>query len=113
MSQFKERGTIKWNAMMIPEHKRLLSELFKEEYDRDKPELDEHALEVLNEKIREALIEGRLVRITYYHNGAFCAVQGRIKDCELPSRKLRLISEGELYHKHSIPLQEVIDVDFL
>lgn len=39
----KDRGTIKWTAMMLPEHVELLKQLEHEQQKVKKPELDEQA----------------------------------------------------------------------
>lgn len=50
------RGTMKWTAMMLPEHVKMLRDEFIE-YDKvDKPTLDEHQLEEINSTILEAMV---------------------------------------------------------
>lgn len=50
----KDRGTIKWNAMMLPEHVKLLREWAEEDRYSAKPELDEWAWQELSEQLRTA-----------------------------------------------------------
>lgn len=55
----RDRGNIKWNAMMLPEHVNLLREWHEKDDYVKKPELDEWALQELSEQLQIA-----------YHNNA-------------------------------------------
>jgi len=50
----RDRGNIKWNAMMLPEHVKLLREWHEKNEDVEKPELDEWALQELSEQLQIA-----------------------------------------------------------
>lgn len=50
----RDRGNIKWNAMMLPEHVKLLREWHEKDDDVEKPELDEWALQELSEQLQIA-----------------------------------------------------------
>ena len=50
----RDRGTMKWNAMMLPEHVKLLREWKEEDRRVERPDFDEWALEEMNVQIEAA-----------------------------------------------------------
>ncbi|MDN4492036.1 YolD-like family protein [Ureibacillus aquaedulcis] len=50
----RDRGNIKWNAMMLPEHVKVLREWHEKDNYVEKPELDEWALQELSEQLQIA-----------------------------------------------------------
>lgn len=48
----RDRGNIKWNALMLPEHVSLLREWKKQDQYIEKPQLDEWALQELSEQLQ-------------------------------------------------------------
>lgn len=47
----RDRGNIKWNAMMLPEHVKKLREWKKQDEYEEKPELDEFTLQDISEQL--------------------------------------------------------------
>ena len=45
---YRDRGSIKWSSLMLPEHKERLSAWYKEQEYVTKPELDEQKWEEIN-----------------------------------------------------------------
>lgn len=50
----RDRGNIKWNAMMLPEHVKMLREWHAQDDYVQKPELDEWALQELSDQLQIA-----------------------------------------------------------
>ena len=50
----RDRGTIKWNAMMLPEHVKMLREWQVEDKIEQRPELNEWALQEIAELLQNA-----------------------------------------------------------
>lgn len=50
----RDRGNIKWNAMMLPEHVKALREWKEQDEYVEKPELDEWALQELSDQLQIA-----------------------------------------------------------
>ena len=50
----RDRGNIKWNAMMLPEHVKMLREWHAQDNYVQKPELDEWALQELSDQLQIA-----------------------------------------------------------
>lgn len=74
----QDRGSIKWTAMMLPEHVKLLRE-YNESLDKvEKPVLDEQKYEEFNEVICEAMEENITLQFTYYQKGEIKKLVGNI-----------------------------------
>lgn len=74
----KDRGTIKWTAMMLPEHVSMLKTLWNDVDKVERPMLDEHELQLLNSIIYEAFTYKQKLVITYYRNGTYNLIIGMI-----------------------------------
>src|SRR5699024_11183725 len=62
----KDRGTKKWNSMMLPEHVEAVKDVFAEEERKEKPILDEQQKMEIDANIKRALRDDLLIEITYY-----------------------------------------------
>jgi hypothetical protein len=74
----RDRGRIKWTAMMLPEHVKMLRDWVKEDTYEEKKEMDEQQLERMNELLSEAMECDQLVTITHYHNQKYEMVIGKL-----------------------------------
>lgn len=78
--QIKDRGSIKWTAMMLPEHIQMLRDWQKEDRCNQKPDLDDFDLEAIYEEIqladkRQCAIEIRVWRGQAQHfSGTITAI---------------------------------------
>lgn len=90
----RDRGNIKWTAMMLPEHVKLLRDWAKEDEFETKPELDDQQLEQMNEVICEAMAHGAELSITYFDQTHHLTVRGTIHYIDEIQQKLRVVSKG-------------------
>lgn len=90
---------------MLPEHIRLLEEVWKESEKKKKPVLDEQELEEINLKLHQAIHKDLPVEIQYYANHEYKTVQGKLM--KIDTEYLYLNDDG--YTK--IPLKDIIDVN--
>ncbi|MFB4169163.1 YolD-like family protein [Virgibacillus sp. JSM 102003] len=65
----KDRGTIKWVSLMLPEHVKLLQDMWQDDYRMTKPVLDSQEIEMLNTQILEAFERGSTVSVSIYSDG--------------------------------------------
>ena len=65
----RDRGTIKWNAMMLTEHVKLLREWKEEDRRTERPELDEWALQEMNTQIEAAYQYQLPIQLTIWKEG--------------------------------------------
>ncbi len=69
-----DRGRIKWNSLMLPEHVKMLREWAKEETADAPKQIDEQQFEVMNKIAQEAIRQQKFIQVTYMD-------QRRYKNC--------------------------------
>lgn len=86
----KDRGTIKWTSLMLPEHVEELKRLWDETKLMTKPQLDEQQLEEINQLCLDAFTNGQPVQISYYKSGIMKQLNGTIVKLDPIDHKLHL-----------------------
>ncbi|CEG21743.1 YolD-like protein [Planococcus massiliensis] len=66
--QIKDRGGIKWTAMMLPEHVQMLRDWQKEDPFNKKPDLDAFDLEAIYEEIHLAVVRQCAIEIRLWRS---------------------------------------------
>lgn len=79
----KDRGTKKWNSMMLPEHVEAVKDVFAEEERKEKPILDEQQKMEINANIKRALRDDLLIEITYYAAFDYKKVSGNLLSADV------------------------------
>lgn len=103
----KDRGMVKWQGMMLPEHSQLLRDWYAEDDQDKKPELTIDDLELIQEEIETALTRRCEVRMKTWRNHKFHFHCGVIK--ELDSERRLLVFEDPFSEYH-IPAGEIIGI---
>ncbi|MFC7685901.1 YolD-like family protein [Ureibacillus sp. GCM10028918] len=86
----RDRGNIKWNAMMLPEHVKMLRDWHEKDDDVEKPELDEWALQELSEQLQIAYKNNDEVELKVWENRNVYNVSGKITQLNIPNSALYL-----------------------
>lgn len=109
----KDRGNIKWTAMMLPEHRQRLSNLYKQQFHCPKTELDEQKLEELNNIVRLALSDHQAFdcKITFHQNNTYHSVTGRIVSGDPINKTLRIVDDSTTVH--DIPFEDITNIEVL
>lgn len=106
----RDRGRIKWTAMMLPEHVKLLRDWAREDGYEQKRELDEQKLDSMNELIIEAIELKKSLAITHYRQKNYELLVGNIHSWDEITQRLHVIDRfGEI---HRIDIVNVADVQF-
>lgn len=107
----KDRGNIKWkSALMLPEHRALLSQIEKEQYYVEQPILEEEHLEEINRSFHYAIENETTVMVTYYQEHALKTIRGKIKSYDKVKNLIYLVTlEKEVV---SIPSMNIIQIDY-
>ncbi|MBM7648069.1 hypothetical protein JOC78_001009 [Bacillus ectoiniformans] len=104
----RDRGTIKWTAMMLPEHVQLLREWMEKEEEEPPKELDEQKLEEMNEKAAEAMESNLAVMVIYYDHGRYRQLIGHIHYYQPHNQSFRIV---DLSHSpHMIPMNRIVEL---
>lgn len=75
----RDRGTIKWNAMMLPEHVKLLRDWQAEDQYEIKPDVDEWAQQELAEQLQIAYKNHVFIELTYWLKGKIYTERGYVE----------------------------------
>lgn len=89
----RDRGTIKWNAMMLPEHVKYLREWQAEDNVDQRPEIDEWTLQEFAELLQQAYEHQLFVVLTVWAQPKIIKVSGYIK--QYNSAKLSFLINEE------------------
>jgi type II secretory pathway component GspD/PulD (secretin) len=107
----RDRGTIKWTAMMLPEHVKMLREHQDGlDYGR-KPELDEQRYEEFNEIICVAMEENRELKFKYYQKGKIAELAGHVHYVDEIKKELRVIDQAGMLHVLNVV--NIIEIDYV
>jgi hypothetical protein len=106
----KDRGNIKWTAMMLPEHRVELNQLMESLDDVDPPELDEDRLSYIAGILSRAVMEGAPVRVRYWKNKRNHELDGVVKriDPQIKAVLMQLDQDDSEW----VPAKYIVDVDF-
>ena len=102
--RIKDRGSIKWTAMMLPEHIQMLRNLEKEDRYTEKPILDQFDLEAIHQEIQLAYARQCIIEIRLWRDG-FCSFSGIVAAIDLHTKYLYLSTDDE---KEKISFDEII-----
>ncbi|RDW19604.1 YolD-like family protein [Oceanobacillus arenosus] len=101
----KDRGTIKWSSLMLPEHVEMLKELWKEDEKVQKPVLDQQQIEIIHNDMMNAYHSGSAVTLTSYQNATISHLSGVIT--KLDQFRKSIILQTDDNERHIIPFQQI------
>ncbi|MBM7579986.1 YolD-like family protein [Jeotgalibacillus terrae] len=85
--QNRDRGTIKWTSMMLPEHVGQLRDFFEYEYNAEKqPIMDEQMMEMIFLTIQESMEFDQEVEIKIFKGHKKESLTGKVKMIEYQQR---------------------------
>lgn len=105
----KDRGNIKWTAMMLPEHRKMLHELGVREREVEPPSKSEDDLAILAGKIAWAFQGEEIVTITFWENKRRNIFVGKVK--RIDANLKAILMEGCQGERSWIPAQYIFDCD--
>lgn len=106
----RDRGNIKWTAMMLPEHVKAAREWLESDGKIERPVLDEWELEAIQMEIELAYKQGRAVSISTWNNGDKMHYNGKISKLD---QRLNLISLEGPFGEDRIPVNDIIRAQYL
>lgn len=99
----KDRGNIKWTALMLTEHRDKLKKLKEMDGWIEKPELDEQELERLDALLQEAIKDQFTVKLLYYRDKRINELEG----------KLNLVGQQLFLDDRKLLSDNIIDIKLL
>lgn len=106
----KDRGMVKWQGMMLPEHNQLLRDWYAEDDQDKQPELTADDLELIQEEIETALTRRCEVKLKTWRGNKFHFHQGVIK--EVHSERRLLVFEDP-FSEYRIAAGEIVGVQMI
>ena len=103
----RDRGSIKWNSLMLPEHRGYLQKLLTADEKLPKPELDEQQLVRIERLLKKAAVEKNPVQLCCHRGGRFYCVHGRILSLNPAAREVVI---GSRESPTRIEVDEIIDI---
>lgn len=104
----KDRGSIKWTSMMLPEHVKQLRDWEREEEEKGRNDLDEQQLEEMNQQIYMAMEEANPVSVLCRNARGNQSIEGRIHYYDPYRQLLRMINAaGE---RQDVPLASIVRI---
>jgi hypothetical protein len=104
----RDRGRIKWNSLMLPEHVKMLRDWAREDSYEQPKQLDEQQLEWMNEIAAEAMEGNKEVVITHYNGLQHELVIGTIHYFDPYKQELRMTDKFD--EVHYILLGKIADI---
>lgn len=105
----RDRGTIKWTSLMLPEHVQILKDMWEEDKLKTPPQLDEQALQQLNDICLHAFENQQTVRIIQFKDGDFIDLEGVIERLIPEERSMKLKTSFNTIKM--IPIKSVIHME--
>ncbi|MBD7985938.1 YolD-like family protein [Sporosarcina sp. Sa2YVA2] len=101
----RDRGRIKWTAMMLPEHIAQLRDWQKEDDFEQRQQPDEQQLEEWNLKFQQALLKNWPVEIHYWKGFVVLTTKGFIQKTDMLEGIIHIKSEAGLAQR--IPFVDI------
>ncbi|NLW24304.1 MAG: YolD-like family protein [Clostridia bacterium] len=90
----RDRGKIKWTAMMLPEHKDLINKMYDRIYHKvEKPFLSEDRLAEFDKIVHEAYVNKKQLKFSVYENKRITEISGEIVKINYHKKSLIINSD--------------------
>lgn len=97
LSKLRDRGTIKWTSLFLPEHVKSLRNYFANDGYSEQPILDEYEIEEMESRIHFSMEAGEALEFGYWRDGFVSSVVGRVHYVDALTKELRIVGEdGEV-----------------
>ncbi|MDW0115500.1 YolD-like family protein [Sporosarcina thermotolerans] len=108
----RDRGRIKWTAMMLPEHVEQLRDWQKEDQHQLRQQPDEQQMEEWNYQIQEAIERNLQLTVHYWQDQRIMIVSGIIGKIDIQGGMFQLNSQaGRTYTIPFVNLKSISDFE--
>ncbi|MCB4341818.1 hypothetical protein [Bacillus phage SPbetaL3] len=91
----RDRGTIKWTSLMLPEHLTQLKQDLIDVSKIEKPSLDDQQIEEMDILVSEALEFNKELKFKLFNNGFVENVTGRVHYINFEQQKLHVKDQND------------------
>ncbi|MET3659067.1 YolD-like family protein [Sporosarcina psychrophila] len=107
LGNIRDRGNIKWTAMMLSEHLVELRKWLKEDNNEERPELDDFDLQAIQEEVEVAYKRKCLTFVKSWDKGKIILHSGVIKEINVQSMCITIYGP---FGKDRILVKDIIGV---
>ena len=86
----KDRGNIKWQGMMLPEHNAELKTWQENDKKSEKPQLEDYELELIADEIQRAFKSKSTIKLVYWRDGYLKDDYGKVIEINLTNKTIVL-----------------------
>ena len=104
----RDRGTIKWTAMMLPEHVQSIKDALEEAKKIKMPILEEDKIHEMELLLLEGIEYNLLLHYDIFKNGTIYRLTGQTTYIDHLKRELRILDTNN--HTHSIPFHSLVNI---
>lgn len=108
-NRLRDRGTIKWTSMMLPEHVKMLKEVWKEDERVERGMLAEDQAAEIDFKLHRAWNDHLTVEIKYHNGFDYNQKKVKIKSVDRINKRLNVVDQSTK-HTYTIRLRDVTEV---
>lgn len=101
-----DRGNKKWTSIMMPEHIKMLNQMWEEQEYKKKPILDEQQITENNLMLQDALENNLKISIKHFHNHDFEFTEGFIQEVDI-NKKIIVIENSEIKFENVINVKSI------
>ena len=101
----RDRGKIKWNSLMLPEHLERLREWQAEDDYIEQPQLDQFDWDNIHETLETASMRQCETEIQIWEDGKITYYQGKLKEINIHSKTVIL---EDPFGKDRVPVIEIV-----
>lgn len=110
LEQNRDRGKIKWTALMLPEHVGLLREWQKEDDYVMQPELSDFDLQDIQEQLESAMMRKCMTQVRTWKDGKVTGYLGTVEEIDLHNQLILLQDPFEI---ERIPATDIIAIEHM
>ena len=104
----RDRGAIKWTAMMLPEHVHSVKEALAEDKKITQPTLDEDQIHEMELLILESMEYGWNLQCEVFKNGEIRNVSGHVVYIDHLKQEIRILDNAD--DVHLIPFRSLVNI---
>ncbi|MEK4667390.1 YolD-like family protein [Niallia sp. FSL R7-0271] len=104
----RDRGAIKWTAMMLPEHVQSVKEALAEDKKLTQPILDEDQIREMELLILESMEHGWSLHCEVFKNGEIRHVSGHVVYIDHLKQEIRIQDDSD--NIHQIPFRSLVNI---
>lgn len=91
----RDRGTIKWTSLMLPQHVEMIKEVWKEDERIEKPILDEQQMEEIGFALQRALKDELTLEIQHYNGFGFIYTKVKVTSIDPNTSRVCCVDQSD------------------